>query len=301
MASGISAYLIFHFTPALHPIGPICSVIASKGQQTFIAIMLFLQFIKVSPSNIRIRRWHLALLLFQSLSFVLLAIIASRMPNNIGRILVESAMLCFICPTASASGVITDKLGGSLSQNMSYLVLINALATILIPAILPIVHPDVGTSFIAGVWIIARKIFPMLLLPCLLAWLIRYRFHKLHSWLSRYTHWAFYLWSIGLTLAMILATRALVWSGLSWPSLCLIGLIAVICCLIQFAFGHRFAKKYGEAERITAGQALGQKNTGFLIWLGYSFMTPVTAIAGGFYSIAHNLVNSWELYQKRKS
>ena len=53
-------------------------------------------------------------------------------------------------------------------------------------------------------------------------------------------------------------------------------------------------------EAVTAGQALGQKNTGFLIWLGYSFMTPVTAVAGGLYSVFQNLFNSWELYEKRR-
>ena len=51
---------------------------------------------------------------------------------------------------------------------------------------------------------------------------------------------------------------------------------------------------------ITPGQALGQKNTGFLIWLGYNYMTPVTSVAGGLYAIWQNLFNSWELYRKEK-
>lgn len=34
-------------------------------------------------------------------------------------------MLCLICPTAAAAGVITGKLGGSLSDTVSYVVLIN--------------------------------------------------------------------------------------------------------------------------------------------------------------------------------
>ena len=42
-------------------------------------------------------------------------------------------------------------------------------------------------------------------------------------------------------------------------------------------------------DEITAGQALGQKNSGFLIWLGYSYMTPVTSVAGGLYSIWQNI------------
>ena len=300
MATGVGLYLGFHFCHALHPIGPVCSVIVSKGQQIFIAIMLFLQFVKVSPSGIRFRGWHLRLLLFQTLSFSGLALAARLMEPGNARIMVEAAMLCFICPTASASGVITDRLGGSLPQNMSYVVFINALATFLIPAVIPLVHPEAGVSFWGSVWTIARRIFPMLLLPCLLAWLIRYTCPRLQAFLSRYTHWAFYLWSIGLIFAMILATRALVWSGLSWQALVMMGVISMLCCFIQFILGRVSASGYGKSISITAGQALGQKNTGFMIWLGYSFMTPVTAIAGGFYSIAHNLVNSWELYRKRK-
>ena len=29
-------------------------------------------------------------------------------------------------------------------------------------------------------------------------------------------------------------------------------------------------------------------------------MSPVTALAGGFYAVWHNIVNSWQLYQARK-
>ena len=67
------------------------------------------------------------------------------------------------------------------------------------------------------------------------------------------------------------------------------------CCAIQFYIGGHFSKN--RKTRITARQALGQKNTGFLIWLGYTYLTPVTSIAGGLYAIWQNLFNSWELYR----
>lgn len=49
----------------------------------------------------------------------------ATMPDGDLRILAECAMLCLICPTAAAAGVITGKLGGSLSDTVSYVVLIN--------------------------------------------------------------------------------------------------------------------------------------------------------------------------------
>ena len=34
--------------------------------------------------------------------------------------------------------------------------------------------------------------------------------------------------------------------------------------------------------------------------MGYTFMTPVISVAGGFYSIWHNVYNTWQMYRKRK-
>ncbi len=42
---------------------------------------------------------------------------------------------------------------------------------------------------------------------------------------------------------------------------------------------------------------IGQKNTVFAIWMGYTFLTPETSIVGGFYSIWHNIYNSWQIHR----
>ena len=60
---------------------------------------------------------------------------------------------------------------------------------------------------------------------------------------------------------------------------------------------NRIGERY--SDRVTAGQSFGQKNTMFLIWVAYTFMNPVTSLAGGLYSIWHNLYNSWQLYKER--
>ncbi|MDD6623965.1 MAG: hypothetical protein PUE76_03995 [Bacteroides sp.] len=38
--------------------------------------------------------------------------------------------------------------------------------------------------------------------------------------------------------------------------------------------------------------------SGCLIWLGYSYMPPVTSVAGGLYSIWQNIINFLELYEQ---
>jgi BASS family bile acid:Na+ symporter len=74
--------------------------------------------------------------------------------------------------------------------------------------------------------------------------------------------------------------------------------VTAAACLMQFYIGRKIGKPFG--DNISAGQALGQKNTVFVIWLAYTFMDPICAVAGGFYSIWHNTVNSWQLYRHNR-
>ena len=294
---GIGLYLGYHYLPALHPMGPWLHPLVSEGQRLVIAFLLFFQFVKISPHDLRLSRWHFCALAVQILSFLLLSALVAVTGGTL-RMLLECAMLCMICPTASAAGVITDRLGGHLAGTVTYVVLINVAATFLIPLVIPLVNPSATMGFWAYVGHIALKVFPVLILPGLLAWLVRYTTRKLQRRLMRWASNSFYIWGIGLTLAMVMSTRALLMSGLGWTAVAGIVLVSLLCCFVQFFAGRRMGK--GKVEHLTAGQALGQKNTGFLIWLGYHYMTPVTSVAGGLYAIWQNLFNSWELYQKAR-
>ena len=292
---GTSLYLIYHYTPGLHAYGAWLHPLASEGQRWVIAILLFFQFVKISPHDLRLSKWHLKALLIQVLSFLVLAGLVA-LTKGTPRMLLECAMLCMICPTASAAGVITDRLGGRLSATVTYLVMINIAATFLIPLVIPLVNPSSTLGFWAYVGHIALKVFPVLILPGLLAWTIRYTTHRLQRTLMRWAPNSFYVWGVGLTLAMVLATRALMLSSLGLWAVGGIVVVSLACCAIQFWAGRRI----GRNDAVTAGQTLGQKNTGFLIWLGYNYMTPVTSVAGGLYAIWQNIYNSWEIYRKEK-
>ncbi len=108
---------------------------------------------------------------------------------------------------------------------------------------------------------------------------------------------AFYIWAVSLTLAIAMSVKALVHSRASAALLIGIAVVSVVACAVQFAFGHYVGKAHG--DKVSATQSCGQKNTVFAIWLGYTFLNPLTALAGGFYSIWHNVYNSWQLRNKR--
>ena len=295
IVTGISLYLLYHFTPVLKPYGAVLHKAASEGQRLIIGLLLFFQFVQISPHDLRPHRWHLGALLFQILGFLLFAGLSALTPAKAGRILLECAMICLICPTAAAAGVITKKLDGNLAATVTYIVLANLAATFLIPMVIPMVRPSADLGFWAYVLRIAGKVFPILILPGLLAWLIRYTTHKLQRKLMRFAPNSFYIWFFGLTLAMVLASHALFTNYPGGLALAGIMLVSMGTCALQFFAGRRIGK--GRVESITAGQALGQKNTGFLIWLGYNYLDPVTSVAGGLYAIWQNLFNSWELYE----
>lgn len=294
---GISLYLVYHFTPALHQYGSWLHPVVSEGQRLVIAILLFFQFVKISPHDLKLSRWHWAAMAVQVGVFLVAAAAVRFAPmGETGKMLTECVMLCFICPTASAAGVITDRLGGNLAATVTYVVAINLAATLLIPLVIPMVNPSEDLGFWAYVGHIALKVFPVLVLPGLLAWLIRYSARRLQRKLYRWAGNSFYVWGVGLTLAMILATRALLLSGLGAIPVAGIVAVSLLSCFAQFFIGRKMGQS--DIDRITAGQTLGQKNTGFLIWLGYNYMTPVTSVAGGLYAVWQNLFNSWELYKK---
>lgn len=299
MLSGVAGYFIYVNIPFLAPTHAWVNRAVDFIQPTLIFMMLFLSFCKVSLHDLRPCRWHLWLLLIQGGIFTLIGGLMILFRDLPGKIVLEGAMICLICPTATAGAVITQKLGGNAAHLTTYTILINLIAAILIPLIVPLVHPHPGLTFSNSFALILGKVFPLLLCPFIAAILIRYLLPKFHEILVRYHELAFYLWAVALALAIAVTVKSIVHSDVAIIYQFGLAVISLISCVFQFYIGKKIGKTYD--DEISSGQSLGQKNTVFAIWMGYTFFTPVTAIAGGFYSVWHNVFNSWQLYQQRKT
>lgn len=293
--SGILLYFVYVSIPALDCTHEFANRALGIVQPALIFMMLFLTFCRVSPRELRLCGWHGRMLLVQGGLFTALALVVMHLPDGGWRVLLEGAMLCLICPTATAAAVITRKLGGDVAHVTTYTILINTLCAVLIPLLTPLVHPEGDMGFLSAAALIMREVFPLMLLPLAAAMLLRYLLPSLHRRIASWSEASFYLWAVALTLALAVTTRSIVHSTVGLDTqLGLVG-VSLVCCLLQFGLGRRIGSHYG--DRITGGQALGQKNTVFIIWLGYTFFTPVTAVIGGFYSIWHNLINTRQLYR----
>ena len=298
MLGGVVAYL-FYVELDLSPANRSVVVRTVEFvQPMLIFLMLFITFCKVRVEELRLKRWHCGLLIIQLLSLVLLSMILFLFPSLPleVKVLIESAMLCLICPTATAAAVITARLGGSAASLISYTILINLAVACATPFFLTLIHPVEGETFLQSFMLIMGKVFPLLLCPLVSAQILRFIFPTLHRYVVEHgRNWPFYLWLVALALAIAVTARAIAHTPLSLLVLVGIAVVSLVCCLLQFAVGRYIAAGCG--EKITGGQALGQKNTVFAIWLAYTFLTPVTAIAGGFYSLWHNIVNTYQLYR----
>ena len=306
MASGALAYFVFVALPipaAVHVVT--YTALSQYIQPTLIFCMLFLSFMKVRIADMRPQWWHLWVLILQAGWFILFSLLSMHCQHHGLKVLCEGAMLAFICPTATASAVITGKLGGSVPGVVTYLMFCNLMVSVVASAFLPLVEPQEGLNFITSFYMIIGKVFPLLICPLLLAQLVRYLWPKAHRKLLAYPDLAFHIWVVSLALAITVTVRSIVHSSVDWRYMVALALISAVCCLSQFWMGKRVGARYDvghplrDSVRVTAGQAFGQKNTVFIIWLGLVFLDPVTSVVGGFYSLWHNLVNSWQLYKVR--
>lgn len=300
MAVGAASYYIYVSIPALDATHEVVLKAISYVQPTLLFCMLFVSFCRMGIRELKPRAWMLKLLAIQVVSFVAMGLLVVWMPQMPSRVVVESAMICMICPTATAAAVVTTRLHGNANVVVSYTCLINLAVSLVVPAMVPFLHESAtpGMTFEISFLLILAKVFPLLIMPLVVAWLVRHLFPRFHAFILRQPNLAFNLWAVSLSLAIGVSVKALVHSEESLWNMVGIAIASLLCCLLQFVLGRLIGRKHGEP--VAGTQSLGQKNTVFAIWMGYTFLNPVTALAGGFYSLWHNLVNSWQLWRVRK-
>ena len=279
MISGALAYYICSQLPLTYEVKHDILSVIEVLQPVLLFIMLFVAFCKIKPTDLKPHRWHLWLLLTQCLLFIVACLFLWAYPTSGARVIVEGFMLAIICPTATACAVVTQKLGGDSAATTSYTIIINLVVALLCPLLLPVAHPQPGLTFLPAFMVIINKVFPLLIVPLFLAWFVRYLMPSFHKRIVATKDLAFYMWAVSLAIAIAVTCKALAHSEESLWNVGGIAVVTLVACLFQFTFGKWIGSHYG--KRMEAGQALGQKSTVCIIWLGYTYLSPITAAAGG--------------------
>lgn len=299
MVSGALIYTVIHIFPVFNPIKPALHEIAQDLMPILIFLMLFITFCRVDPRQMRFCAWHGFLLIVQLAVSAVVALAAWLENGSSMGLLLQGLLVCLICPTATAAPVICAKLGGNETSITTYAILSNVVAAASIPAVFALVSSR-SASLLSDFVVILARVFPLLIAPFFLAWLVRLTMKRLHHFLlTRCREGAFYLWALSLILVTGEMLRSLMNSPYPWSVRLGLAIMGLFACLLQFALGKWIGTPFH--ERINAGQGLGQKNTMFGMWAALTYLSPETALGPGAYILWQNSFNAWQLYRHQKA
>lgn len=299
MASGAAIYFLFAYTPALQGVANAFAPLSDSILPVFMFCILFVTFCKVDFHRLVPVRWHLWIGVLQ-IVFVATVMGAILMFNLRGGCLIvaESVITCIIGPCAAAAAVVTAKLGGSLEEMTTYVFLSNFLTAILIPVCFPLIERGADISFFPAFLKIMYEVCMVLLLPMLLAYIVKHFLRQLHRRITGVKDLSYYLWGASLMIVTGTTVRNIVHADTTLTILLTIAGACLATCLMQFAAGRMTGAHFGSA--INAGQALGQKNTAFAIWIASSYLNPLSSVGPGCYILWQNIINSVEIWDCRR-
>ncbi len=286
-----------------------------------IFFMLFFTFCKVNPLDLRLDKWHWAVLFAQL--FFSFATYAGVLCLTHNKILAQGLLMCFIMPTATAAPIIAGKLGGSIQNLTTFTLLSNFATAIIVPATFPLINPAADMTFFPAFLLILSRVAPLLLGPFFAAWLLRliykWRTKKDFVLSKQAAQVPFYLWVASIVVLMAVVTNTTISNFQFQISNILILLVSsFFACLIQFGLGKLIGWCLPAASKgtdyqdvlinpaaapttmagvssITAGQAFGQKNTSLGVWMANTYLDPMASLGAAAYIIWQNIFNSVQL------
>ena len=295
MVSGTLIYLLFANVKPLQGVGDTVGPIIVDIFPIFMFLVLFTTFCKVDFHRMRPVGWHFWVGLFQLLfvAVVVGAILVFDIKGD-NLILMESVLTCIIGPCAAAAAVVTAKLGGDLEEMTTYTFMSNLITALLVPLCFPLIDKSVEMDFWQAFATILYKVCMVLVVPMGLAYIVKHFMHRFHRWVLSIKDLSFYLWGVSLMIVTGITVKNIVHAESSAHFILLIAIMVLLLCLMQFAVGRYVGHFFHRTQE--AGQALGQKNTAFAIWIAYTYLNPLSSVGPGCYILWQNLINSIELY-----
>lgn len=294
MVSGALIYLLFANVEPLQGVGDTVGPVLVDIFPIFMFLVLFTTFCKVDFHRMMPVGWHFWVGLFQLLfvAVVVGAILAFDIKGD-NLILLESVLTCIIGPCAAAAAVVTAKLGGDLEEMTTYTFMSNLITALLVPLCFPLIDKSVEMEFWQAFATILYKVCMVLVVPMGLAYIVKHFMHRFHRWILSINDLSFYLWGLSLMIVTGITVKNIVHAETSAHFIVVIAIMVLLLCLVQFAVGRYVGHFFHRTQE--AGQALGQKNTAFAIWIAYTYLNPLSSVGPGCYILWQNLINSIEL------
>lgn len=300
MSTGALLYLIFAFTPQLEKAARFFDPIFDTILPMFMFLILFVTFCKVDFHKLRPVTWHFWVSVFQLIFIgVLMGLILGFTMTGDSLILMEAILMCVISPCAAAAAVVTQKLGGSLEQMTTYTFISNFITAMMVPICFPLIEKGADMTFWTAFSKILYEVAVVLLVPMLLAYIVKHHMQQLHKRIISVKDLSYYLWGCSLMIVTGTTVKNIVHANTTVTLLFAIAMLGMVMCVVQFAVGRFIGHYFDHTQE--SGQALGQKNTAFAIWMAYTYLNPLSSVGPGCYILWQNIVNSIEIWQKRKT
>lgn len=289
--------------PWMLPIAMLCGLLFHSAIDSvqflapyLIFAMLLITFCRIRPSEFRIRRLALILVSVQVVGAVAVYFALSPVSGDIA----GGAMICVLCPTATAAPVITAMLGGSIATLVVISVMSSLAAAIVAPALFALAGDGTAhISFAEAFVTILSKVAPLILAPMLLAIALMYVAPRVHRSIADHQSLSFYIWAVSLIIVVGKAVSFVMAEPVDRiPEMIALATVAGVVCCLQFIVGRRVGDRCG--DKIAGAQGLGQKNTVLAVWMATTYLNPICSIAPAAYILWQNTINSMQIYYRSK-
>lgn len=258
--------------------------------------ILFLNFTALNINKLKISMMDIWLLLFQTT----ISIGCYILLRPFDEIIAQGVLIGIICPVAASVVVISCMLGANRERITTYTLFGNAMVAIIAPIYFSFIGNNVDMPFFTSLLLIFSKIFPIIILPLIVAAITQTFLSKVNRIFVRYSFISFYLWALALTITIGQTINFIHLHGAGNEHIVLwLALASLVACAIQFSVGKKVGGIYGDT--IAGGQALGQRNTALAIWMAYTYLDPLASVFPAAYSIWQNIYNSFQLWRHDKT
>ena len=253
--------------------------------------MMFLSFV-----GLKFKRSALRLSLLNVLvANVCVALVAFFVLQPVDDTLALVGFMAGISPTAISAPVVMALLERRVDYVVAAVLLTNIGMALIVPFLLPWLG---GNQVHVSIWEVLQSVAMVVILPLVLARLVRYLPQPAQQPVLRAKGFTFILWIASLFLIVSKASH-FIYTNVTVPLTFLlqIAVVAIALSVVNFSLGALLS---GQEFRRETSQVLGQKNVSFTIWLSLAFINPIVALGPTFYIICHHTYNSFQLYRFAK-
>lgn len=260
--------------------------------QHLLMVMLFFAFLDINlkprPSQ---KGVFWILLVNLSIAFVVYALLS---PFDLQ--LALAGFLTAISPTAISSPVIVGFVEGDIEFIIASVILTNITVALVVSLALPAL---MDTAMQISVFDVLKSVAIVMFVPLLLSQAVKKLPAAGQKFLRKGKSLSMPLWLVALFIVSAKASDFLRNENTAPIStLGIIALISLVICVFNFGIGVWLGRPDHWRE---SGQALGQKNLSFTIWVALTFVNPIVAMGPIFYIIYHHIYNSWLIYHFEKT